>query len=390
MYGVVLITTLVVVGGAIAVIGDRVGSKVGKKKLSLFGLRPRHTSVIVTIITGVLITTLTFAVLAAVSENVRVALFGMEKLNEEMKNAEARLDETGEKLAAAEKAHKAARDALAKSQGEVDELQNEQAELEARTQELTRAREALEAAKESLTEQNETLEAQNDSLSEENKALEKNAEDLRNGLIIMREGEIAFRAGEVLASGVVKGGRENEETRADLGALIQLANANAAERLGGNRDEGYVWIYTPEYEAAAASISSSDRDMVVRIVAAGNLLRGEPVRTALELFPNRIIYDKGEFILSREYSFTGSQKGEAEAIVMRFLQDVNARARERGILPDPIRGSVGIMESSQFYEIVGVISKINGDFTLFAYAREDTDSMGPLRLSLTAKAAGEK
>ena len=84
MYGIVLIAALIVTGGAIAVIGDRVGSKVGKKKLSLFGLRPRHTSVIVTIVTGVLITTLTFAVLAAASENVRVALFGMEKLNEEM------------------------------------------------------------------------------------------------------------------------------------------------------------------------------------------------------------------------------------------------------------------------------------------------------------------
>ena len=55
MYGIVLIAALIVTGGAIAVIGDRVGSRVGKKKLSLFGLRPRHTSVIVTIVTGVLI-----------------------------------------------------------------------------------------------------------------------------------------------------------------------------------------------------------------------------------------------------------------------------------------------------------------------------------------------
>ncbi|MBR5910147.1 MAG: DUF3084 domain-containing protein, partial [Schwartzia sp.] len=98
MYGIVLIAALIVTGGAIAVIGDRVGSKVGKKKLSLFGLRPRHTSVIVTIITGVVITTLTFAVLAAASENVRVALFGMEKLNEEMRGTQERLDEAGQKL----------------------------------------------------------------------------------------------------------------------------------------------------------------------------------------------------------------------------------------------------------------------------------------------------
>ena len=67
MYGVVLIVVLVITGGVIAFIGDRVGTKVGKKKLSLFGLRPRHTSVIVTIITGICITTMTFGVMAAVS-----------------------------------------------------------------------------------------------------------------------------------------------------------------------------------------------------------------------------------------------------------------------------------------------------------------------------------
>ena len=103
MYGIVLIAALIVTGGAIAVIGDRVGSKVGKKKLSLFGLRPRHTSVIVTIITGVVITTLTFAVLAAASENVRVALFGMEKLNEQMRETQSQLDTASERLAFAEK-----------------------------------------------------------------------------------------------------------------------------------------------------------------------------------------------------------------------------------------------------------------------------------------------
>ena len=67
MYGVLLILVLVITGGAIAFIGDRLGSKVGKKKLSLFGLRPRHTSIIVTIVTGILITTTTLGVMPFIS-----------------------------------------------------------------------------------------------------------------------------------------------------------------------------------------------------------------------------------------------------------------------------------------------------------------------------------
>ena len=52
MYGITLILVLAVVGGVIAFIGDRLGTRIGKKKLSIFGLRPRHTAVIVTILRG--------------------------------------------------------------------------------------------------------------------------------------------------------------------------------------------------------------------------------------------------------------------------------------------------------------------------------------------------
>ena len=45
MYGITLIFVLAVVGGVIALIGDRLGTRIGKKKLSIFGLRPRHTAV---------------------------------------------------------------------------------------------------------------------------------------------------------------------------------------------------------------------------------------------------------------------------------------------------------------------------------------------------------
>ena len=382
MYGIVLIAALIVTGGAIAVVGDRVGSKVGKKKLSLFGLRPRHTSVIVTIVTGVLITTLTFAVLAAASENVRVALFGMEKLNEEMRETQSRLDAASERLAASEKEQREASAALKKSQGEVDALQKEQATLEAHARELAEGNAQLEAAKQELTTQNESLSSQNGALASENQDLEKRTEALREGLLIMREGDIVFRAGEVLASGVVRSGRSVDDIRSDLGALIQLANAGAADRLEGDREENYIWIYTPEYEEAAEKIAEGGIDTVVRIVAAGNLVRGEPVRTGLQLFANRTIYKEGEFILSRSFVLASNQPAEAETIVMRFLQEVNAAAKEKGILPDPIRGSVGVMGSSQFYEAVNTIMEGHGSGVITAYAREETDSIGPLRLRL--------
>ena len=396
MYGVLLIVVLVITGGAIAFIGDRLGSKIGKKRLSIFGLRPRHTSIVITILTGICITTLTFGVMAAVSENVRTALFGMEKLNRTMQETQSRLQQAGERLADAQQAQQKAQEEFKKSQAEVDKLQEQQQGLEARAQQLAAGNAQLEAAKAALTEQNAGLAEQNagltagnaqltaanGQLTANNQQLEKRTDELKKGLETIREGDISFRAGEVIASGVVRGNRPEEEVRADMGTLIQLANRNVAQRLGSNDESSSIWIYQPEYDKAAETIAKNHSDMVVRIVAAGNLVRGEPVRTNLQLFQNSIVYQKNEFIIARPFKLTASGGGEAEHVVMSFLQDVNAAATARGILPDPIRGSVGVMEGSQFYDVVQALTPINGTVLLSAYARTDTDALGPLRINL--------
>ena len=63
MYGIALILFLSIMGGAIAFGGDRLGSKIGKKRLSILGLRPKHTSIVVTVITGALTVALTMSIL---------------------------------------------------------------------------------------------------------------------------------------------------------------------------------------------------------------------------------------------------------------------------------------------------------------------------------------
>ena len=110
MDGIILILVLILMGGAIAFIGDRLGSKVGKKKLTLFGLRPKHTSTVVTIVTGILIVTATFGILTAVSQDVRTALFGMEKLKAQMVELqkEAKLSQEASDKAKASLAEKTA------------------------------------------------------------------------------------------------------------------------------------------------------------------------------------------------------------------------------------------------------------------------------------------
>lgn len=396
MYGILLIVVLVITGGAIAFIGDRLGSKIGKKRLSIFGLRPRHTSIVITIFTGICITTLTFGVMAAASENVRTALFGMEKLNQTMQQTQANLDKAQQELLIAQNERSGLDEELNQSKADIEQLKAQQAELEKESARLEEGNRQLEQAKQDLLSRNEALSAdnaelgaknqeltgKNESLLEDNKWLEKKAVDLRDGLITMREGDIAFRAGEIIASGVIRGNRSENEVASDIQSLAQLANRNVSAKLGKNDADQDIWLYQPEYDAAVKAIASSEQDMVVRIVAAGNLIRGEAVRTNLELYKNSVIYQDNEFIIARLYNMKTGEDSESEEVVMNFLKEVNLAANTKGILADPISGAVGVMEGAQFYDIVNSLRGIKGPVVLSAYANGATDASGPLRLRL--------
>ena len=396
MYGVFLILVLVITGGAIAFIGDRLGSKIGKKRLSLFGLRPRHTSIIITILTGICITTLTFGVMAAASENVRTALFGMEKLNQSMRDTQSKLTAASGELADAQAEQQRTQSDLKAAEQDLDALRSQQAALEERSRALLEGNRLLEQAKDELLLRNDALLADNSRLDQnnaelktdngrlftDNRMLSERTEELRQGIQFMREGDITFRAGEVLASGVIPGSRDVKDTQQAMEALMQAANRTVAQRLGNTVQDKEIWIYQPEYDEAAQFISRSPQDIVVRIVAAGNLVRGEAVRTTLQLYKNSTIYRNNELILARPFKLKGSADGEAERVVMSFLQDINAEAAAKGILPDPLRGSVGIIEGDQLYDMIRQLTPINGTALLSAYARGDTDALRPLRLYL--------
>ena len=126
MYGIYLIAALAVTGGAIAFIGDILGTKIGKKRLSIFGLRPRHTSNVITVITGILITTSTIGVMSVISENVRTALFGMEELNANLASKQYEIDDVSAELILTKNEYQQANSDLEKSKVEVEDLKKEQ------------------------------------------------------------------------------------------------------------------------------------------------------------------------------------------------------------------------------------------------------------------------
>jgi len=82
--GISFIIGFMVVAGLVAYIGDRVGHQVGRRRLTLFGLRPKYTSTIVAVATGMLIAlsvTLAGLLLSSVFRN---AVFRLGAVNAEI------------------------------------------------------------------------------------------------------------------------------------------------------------------------------------------------------------------------------------------------------------------------------------------------------------------
>jgi uncharacterized protein (DUF3084 family) len=73
--GLLVVVIIIVLAGAIAYVGDRVGHQVGRKRLTLFGLRPKYTSTIVAVGTGMLIALIVTLGALGASSYVRTAFF---------------------------------------------------------------------------------------------------------------------------------------------------------------------------------------------------------------------------------------------------------------------------------------------------------------------------
>lgn len=392
MYGIILVIVLVVMGGAIAFIGDRLGTKVGKKKLSIFGLRPRHTSILVTIVTGFLITAVTLGVVTLASENVRIALFGMEELNAQIRDTEQNLAAVSQELSvmqaerqqnelelqrAREELTKAEA-AFMKAQAEVEQIEQDLQLSQAQIDELTAVRDALETQRSQLEEKVAVLNEKQQSLERDVEKYTELAQRLNAGLHFIREGDIVYRAGELVVSSVKKPAAERAANEKYMNALLAGANHQILVRLGIKEPVEALWISSEEVNRSIDELSEVSQDMIVRIVSAGNIVAGEPVRVNVELYQNNLVYDDGQLVYEQVVEVGDNN----EEMLMHYLKQVNMLAASRGIIPDPLRGTVGVMGGEQFYEIIHELDEYHKKVRIAAYADGATYTAGPLRLHI--------
>lgn len=97
LYSIFVFGILVVVSGFIAYLGDYIGRYLGKKRLSVFGLRPKHTAIVSTVITGMIISFIALAVVTCVNREFREVLIHGNQIIENNEKLELKSKELSKK-----------------------------------------------------------------------------------------------------------------------------------------------------------------------------------------------------------------------------------------------------------------------------------------------------
>lgn len=204
MGSVYIITAAIfILGGAIAAVGDRVGSKVGKARLRLGKLRPRQTATLVTVATGTLISASTFGILLATDASLREVILRSGAILKELERTRAARDRAIEELGGIRDELEAADTELVETEWEKAAIQQELDEarvVKAKTQQeldrLTRDFEDLQTQASELQAQASGLRTEINTLTQERQELVNERRDLQEQ-IQSRDRELVARRQEI-------------------------------------------------------------------------------------------------------------------------------------------------------------------------------------------------
>lgn len=197
-YVITVIASLIVASGVIAYVGDVLGSYIGKKRLSLFGTRPKRTGQIIGVGAGVAITLVTLGVSALVFRGAVNTIFNAQAVSQRLKELEVQEQnllqqvegleaQKAETQLALEQAQEQSKDAVSQQQEaetdrdnaleEVAALESQQKELETKANDLqtnlTALQTQLETASSDLEKEKSNLADVQDQLASANEQREK-------------------------------------------------------------------------------------------------------------------------------------------------------------------------------------------------------------------------
>ena len=348
MTGWLLILAVLLLGGVLATIGDRLGSRIGKARLSLFRLRPRSTAVLITVLTGSLISALTLGLMLAVSERLRIGLFQLDQIESKLSNARKNLDFSVVQLTRSEKQlNKARKDVAKADQGRAaarQQLQQVQAraiQLRAELTPLQVRRRVLEQERDRLGKDVKSRDAELRVLQKRTSLGQQELKQLEGKVLALRSGDVVLSTGQALTTARIAIPQQRLVKKATED-LLREANLRAFEQVLPGQQPNRQLLLIPRSEVAKVEQAlSNGATWVVSIRSAGNVLRGETqVLAFADVRPNQKVVSKGEVLASISFDPNERSPQQVQARLNLLLAAARTETLRQGSLAPAIQFDV--------------------------------------------------
>lgn len=345
MTGWLLILALLALGGVLSTLGDRLGSLVGKARLSLLGMRPRRTAVLITVLTGSLISAISLGLMLLVSERLRTGLFELDRLEQRLQTSRSQLSRSNSQLASsrlqvarAEQGKREAQTRFEQAQARASKLRQELAPLLAQRNRLELERSRLSQEVKGRDAEIRRTEAELAQVLRRISAGAQELKDLESNLIALRRGDVVLSSGQTLASAKVTLERP-EQAKEVITALLQQANLNAFRRvLPGQPPDRQILLVPKNDISKLEGLLAKPGSWVVSILSAANVLRGERQVLAFpDLRPNRPVVKAGEVLASTTIEGDLTAVEPVSRRLNLLLAAAYARAQRQGTLVEGLQ-----------------------------------------------------
>lgn len=447
--GLVLIAAILILGGVIATVGDRLGTRVGKARLTLFNLRPRRTATLITILTGGIIAASTFGILFAVSDNLRTGVFDLERIRRERQVAEEERDKARaereqierrlqtarrkqeaarKRLATINESLQAANDRQARTAAQLNQaqtrlgavqsrfqqaqaflqtvssqlatLRTELQQLQAGRQDLIRQRDEVRGQ---IAERDQEISARDRAIAEretqllalanQRSDLEKEVQDLQG----IRDGSVTLFRNQVLASSPPFKVVDPNAAPQLVNQVLLQANRFALQRIRPdvpNLNSQIIRIPNSEVDPVIQQIKDG-QEYVIRILSARNYAIGQPcvlagdacIEVRAIAIPNQLVFPRGGIVASAPVDPTSLSSEALAELILRVIAAAQFRARQAGILPEQV--VVADDRSETVVKFFKQVEQYNQPLEIQVAAAENSYTAGIARLELVAVQNGQ-
>ncbi|MBI5701694.1 DUF3084 domain-containing protein [Candidatus Saganbacteria bacterium] len=319
-FAIKLLLVLFFLSGIIAYVGNVIGRAFGKRRLSIFGLRPKYTAMVFTIVSGIVIMALTFTTLIVISADVRTALFGMEELRGQISQTHAELE---------------------KNKKELSKISNDLALIQ--------------------------IEKLN---------LEKLRDSQRKELGKQTLQSVVFFANKTVYTTSIKGGQGKSVAEKELKEILSKLDKEVKKYKIQD-----VEVNKADFNSTVSYIANMSSSVLLKIISVKNVVMGGNLPVVFDVSQNNLIFHEGDEILKVKISGL-LPLSEIETKLKEIIQAADLIAANRGISPS-LTGAISdvpytdILDSAKRIKGYGRVANIK------AIAARDIFSIGPLQIRFT-------